>query len=58
MASQVLTQLQAVGVTIVWCAVVSAILYKLVDIIIGLRPEEQREREGLDLTEHGERAYN
>ncbi|MCB1993477.1 MAG: ammonium transporter, partial [Geminicoccaceae bacterium] len=58
MAVQVMAQLKAVGLTIVWSAVISAILYKVVDVILGLRPEEQREREGLDLTEHGERAYN
>jgi Amt family ammonium transporter len=58
MASQVFTQLKAVLVTLVWSGIGSAILYKLVDIIIGLRPDEQREREGLDITEHGERAYN
>ena len=36
----------------------SLVLYKLVDIVIGLRPSEEKEREGLDVTEHGERAYN
>ena len=44
--------------TLVWSGVGSAVLYKIVDIIVGLRPDEQREREGLDITEHGERAYN
>ncbi len=58
MAVQVMAQLKAVGLTIVWSTVISAILYKVVDVILGLRPEEQREREGLDITEHGERAYN
>ena len=58
MAAQVMTQVWAVGLTLLWSGIVSAILYKLVDIVIGLRPIEQAEREGLDLTEHGERAYN
>jgi Amt family ammonium transporter len=58
MAAQVLTQLKAVLLTLAWSGIGSLILYKVVDTVIGLRPEEQREREGLDLTEHGERAYN
>jgi ammonium transporter, Amt family len=58
MAAQVMTQVWTVGLTLLWSGIVSAILYKLVDIVIGLRPIEQAEREGLDLTEHGERAYN
>jgi Amt family ammonium transporter len=58
MAVQVLAQCKAVLTTLLLSGIGSAILYKVVDILIGLRPEEQREREGLDLTEHGERAYN
>jgi Amt family ammonium transporter len=58
MVLQVITQLKAVGLTLLWSGIGSAIIYKLVDIVIGLRPETDREREGLDLTEHGERAYN
>ena len=58
MATQVMTQVWAVGLTVLWSGVVSAILYKIVDVVIGLRPIEQAEREGLDLTDHGERAYN
>jgi Amt family ammonium transporter len=58
MVLQVITQLKAVGLTLLWSGIGSAILYKFVDIVIGLRPETDREREGLDLTEHGERAYN
>jgi Amt family ammonium transporter len=57
MAGQVVTQVKAVGVTIVWCGLVSLILYKLVDMIVGLRVAPETEREGLDLAEHGERAY-
>ena len=58
MAAQVIAQLKAVGVTLLWSGIGSAILFKIVDVVVGLRPDEQREREGLDLTEHGERAYN
>ncbi len=57
MGGQVVTQIKAVGVTIIWCGVVSFILYKLVDMIVGLRVAPETEREGLDLAEHGERAY-
>jgi Amt family ammonium transporter len=56
--SQFVVQLEAVLVTIVWCGVVSFILYKIVDMIIGLRITEEAEREGLDLTSHGEVAYH
>ncbi len=58
MAAQVWIQMKAVGMTLAWSGIGSAILFKLCDILIGLRPGEQPEREGLDLTEHGERAYN
>ncbi len=58
MMAQVIIQAKAVLVTLLWSGIVSAILYKIVDIVIGLRPDTDREREGLDLTEHGERAYN
>ena len=57
MAGQVWTQIVAVAITIVWCGVVSLVLYKLVDALVGLRVTPEREREGLDLAEHGERAY-
>jgi Amt family ammonium transporter len=58
MAGQVMTQLWAVGTTIVWTGIVSAILFYGLKLTMGLRPTEDAEREGLDLTEHGERAYN
>lgn len=58
MGGQVATQITAVLITIVWCGVISAILYKVVDAIIGLRPSEEAERQGLDLTSHGEVAYH
>jgi ammonium transporter, Amt family len=58
LATQVIAQLKAVGLTLLWSGIGSAILFKIVDIVIGLRPAEQQEREGLDVTEHGERAYS
>jgi Amt family ammonium transporter len=58
MGSQFMTQLTAVVITIVWCGVVSAVLYKIVDIIVGLRVTVEAEREGLDLASHGEAAYH
>ena len=57
MGGQVWTQIIAVLVTIAWCGVGSVILYKIVDAILGLRPSEEAERQGLDLTSHGEVAY-
>ncbi len=56
--NQVWVQAQAVGVTIVWSALVSLVAYKLVDVLIGLRVPEEQEREGLDITSHGESAYH
>jgi Amt family ammonium transporter len=56
-AAQVLVQAKAIGVTIVWSAVVALIAYKLVDLTIGLRVSEEEEREGLDISSHGETAY-
>jgi len=57
-ASQLLIQSEAVLTTIVWSALVSVIAYKLVDLVIGLRVPEEQEREGLDITSHGESAYH
>jgi Amt family ammonium transporter len=57
-SGQVWIQAQAVGITILWSAVVSVIAYKLVDLVIGLRVPEDEEREGLDITSHGEVAYH
>jgi Amt family ammonium transporter len=56
--SQVWIQLQAVATTIVWSAVVSLSAYKLIDLVIGLRVSEEEEREGLDISSHGETAYH
>ncbi|TYQ04219.1 UNVERIFIED_ORG: Amt family ammonium transporter [Zoogloea ramigera] len=57
-SGQVLIQATGVGVTIVWSAVVAFIAFKLVDMVIGLRVPEEEEREGLDITTHGESAYH
>jgi Amt family ammonium transporter len=57
-ASQVWVQLKAVLITLVWSGVVSVIAYKIVDMTIGLRVTEEEEREGLDISSHGETAYN
>ena len=58
MAHQVWVQFKSVIVTIVWCGVVSFICFKIADILVGLRVPEDAEREGLDITTHGESAYN
>jgi ammonium transporter, Amt family len=55
---QVWIQFKAVMVTVVWSGVVSFIAYKIVDLVVGLRVPEEDEREGLDITSHGETAYN
>ena len=58
MGDQVLKQMIATGTTLVWSGVISFILFKVIDMAIGLRVTEESEREGLDITEHGEKAYN
>ncbi len=58
MVHQLWVQFQAVALTLVWSGLGSAILFYIVDKLFGLRPTEDAEREGLDLNEHGERAYN
>ena len=58
MAGQLITQFKAVAVTLLWSGIGSAVLFFVIDKIFGLRPTEEAEREGLDLSEHGERAYN
>jgi Amt family ammonium transporter len=57
-ADQVWIQAKAVGVTVVWSAVVALISYKIADLIVGLRVTEEEEREGLDVNSHGETAYH
>ena len=56
--TQVIAQCKAVATTLVWSGVGSFIIYKVVDFMVGLRPTVEHEREGLDLTDHDERAYN
>jgi Amt family ammonium transporter len=58
MWTQLIAQGKAVGTTLVWSGVGSMILYKVVDVLVGLRASPEAEREGLDLTDHGERAYD
>jgi ammonium transporter, Amt family len=58
MATQMVAQCKAILMTLVWSGLGSALLFLLLDLTIGLRPSPDSERVGLDLTEHGERAYN
>jgi Amt family ammonium transporter len=55
--TQMIAQCKGVLTTLVWSGVISFILYKVVDILVGLRPSVEKEREGLDISDHGERAY-
>jgi Amt family ammonium transporter len=57
-AGQLWIQLQAVLTTVIWSGVVAFIAYKVVDMIVGLRVTEEEEREGLDISSHGESAYH
>jgi ammonium transporter, Amt family len=57
-ASQVWVQAKAVLITVVWSGIVSLVAFKVVDLVVGLRVPEDEEREGLDITSHGETAYN
>ena len=57
-AAQVLTQAKAVGVTVIWTAVVAYVAYLIANMIVGLRVSEEEEREGLDVRSHGETAYH
>ncbi|WP_306446750.1 ammonium transporter, partial [Pseudaquabacterium pictum] len=56
--AQVWIQLKGVLITIVWSAVVAAIAFKITDLVVGLRVSEEEEREGLDISSHGETAYS
>ena len=58
MGAQVWIQVKSVLFTIVWSGVVAFISYKIADLLVGLRVSEEAEREGLDITSHGETAYN
>jgi Amt family ammonium transporter len=57
-AGQVYTQVLGVLVTILWCGIASFVLYKVVDMLVGLRPTVEAEAQGLDLASHGEAAYH
>ncbi len=56
--AQVWIQLKGVLLTIVWSAIVAAIAFKITDLVVGLRVSEEEEREGLDISSHGETAYS
>jgi Amt family ammonium transporter len=56
--AQLLIQAKAVAIVVVWTAVVAAVSFALVKLVVGLRVTEDEEREGLDLVSHGERAYD
>ncbi|KTF69717.1 ammonium transporter [Sphingomonas sp. HT-1] len=56
--TQLLVQLQAVGITLLWSGLVSAALFYGLKLTMGIRPSKEVEVEGLDINEHGERAYN
>ena len=58
LSAQIISQLWAIGITLVWSGGVSLVLFFVIDKVIGLRPTAEAEREGLDINEHGERAYN
>ncbi|HXY57920.1 MAG TPA: ammonium transporter [Methylocystis sp.] len=58
LVAQMTAQGTAVFATLLWSGIGSAILYGIVNLVIGLRPKPDQEREGLDITEHGERAYD
>lgn len=57
-ADQVMIQAKAVGLTVIWTAVVAFIAFKIADLAVGLRVPVDEEREGLDITSHGESAYH
>jgi ammonium transporter, Amt family len=58
MVAQVITQAKAVLVTLCWSGIGSLLVYLLISVLVGLRVSEEAEREGLDIADHGERAYN
>ena len=58
MAAQLWVQVKGVLITIVWSGIVSFVAYKVVDMLVGLRVSEDEEREGLDISSHGESAYH
>jgi Amt family ammonium transporter len=58
MGAQFVSQLWGVATAVIWSGIVSFISYKIVDLTIGLRVSAETERQGLDITEHGETAYH
>jgi Amt family ammonium transporter len=58
MGGQVLTQIIGVGATVGWTALATFVILKVIDIIVGLRVSEEEEVDGLDITQHEEKAYN
>jgi Amt family ammonium transporter len=58
LVGQVTTQIYAVGVTVAWTGIVSAVLFLALKYTMGLRPDAEAETNGLDISEHGELAYN
>ena len=56
--AQVIVQAKAIAVTLIWSGVVAFVAYKIADLVVGMRVPEEEEREGLDITAHGESAYN
>jgi ammonium transporter, Amt family len=57
-AAQLWIQVKAVAIVTVWTAVVATVAFLAVKAVMGLRVSEEQEREGLDITSHGERAYD
>jgi Amt family ammonium transporter len=55
---QFLAQFEAVLLVVVWTATVAFVAFYVVKLVVGLRVPEEEEREGLDITAHGERAYD
>lgn len=58
MVTQVITQLKGVVITVAWSGIGSLVIFLILSLTFGLRVSEEAEREGLDITEHGEQAYN
>ena len=58
MVTQVTAQVKAVLITLVWSGLGTAVILFIISVIVGLRPTTDVEREGLDINEHGERAYH
>jgi Amt family ammonium transporter len=55
---QLSIQAEAVALVVVWTAVVAFVAFYIVKVVVGIRVTEEEEREGLDITSHGERAYD